>query len=84
MLFERKDLPEIHFMRHRHDNQSNFVDYEKKILDSNLSPYIYNNNLMSEWLKKMQPLVALLFDKMNVMKNFKNYIVDKYEYRHNS
>lgn len=84
MLFERKNLPEIHFMKHRHDNHSNFVDYEKKILDANLSPYIFNNDLMNNWLKRMQPLVALLFDKMNVMKNLKNYMVDKYEYRQNS
>lgn len=82
MLFDRKDIPEIHFIKHRYDDQNNHVDYESKILDSTLSPYIYNNDVMNNWLKKMQPLVSLLFDKMNVMKNFKNYIVDKYEYRH--
>ena len=84
MLYERKDLPELYFIKHRHDDNDNFVNYEEKILDSSLSPYIYNNDLMNAWLKKMQPLVSLLFDKMNVMKNFKNYMVDKYEYRHNS
>lgn len=82
MLFERKDIPEIFYIKHRHDDQDNHVEYEKKILDSNLSPYIYNNDMMNTWLKKMQPLVSLLFDKMNIMKNFKNYMVDKYEYRH--
>lgn len=82
MLFQRKDLPELFYIKHRHDNSDNHVEYESKILDKMLSPYIYNNNLMSSWLKKMQPLVSLIFDQMNVMKNFKNYIVDKYEYRH--
>ena len=84
MLYERKDLPELYFIKHRHDNQSDFVDYEKKILTSSLSPYMYNNNMMNSWLTKMQPLVALLFDRMNIMKNFKNFMVDKYEYRHSS
>lgn len=82
MLYERKDLPELHFMKHRLDDESNWVNYEEKILDSTLSPYMYNNNVMSNWLKKMQPLVSLLFDQMNVMKNFKNYNVDKYYHKH--
>lgn len=84
MLFEKKELPETFFIKHRHDNQNNHVDYESKILDSTLSPYIYNNDMMNTWLKKMQPLLSILFDKMNIVKNFKNYIVDKYEYKHNS
>lgn len=83
MLFERKELPEIHFMKHRHDDNTEFVNYENKILDNSLSPYMYKNDLMHDWLKKLQPLVALLFDQMNVMKNMKNYIVDKYYYQHN-
>ena len=83
MLFERRELPEIHFMKHRHDNNEDYVDYEKQILDSSLSPYMYKNDLMNGWLKKMQPLVSLIFDQMNVVKNFKNYMVDKYYYKHN-
>jgi hypothetical protein len=82
MLYRRKNLPEIFNIKHFHDDQNLHVEYEDQILDSSLSPYIYNNNLMSKWLKKMQPLVSLLIDQMNVVKNFKNYIVDKYEYRH--
>ena len=83
MLLNRRELPEIYFMKHRHDNNEEFVDYEKQILDSSLSPYMYKNDLMNSWLKKMQPLVSLLFDRMNVIKNFKNYMVDKYYYQHN-
>lgn len=84
MLFERKQLPELYYIRTRHDDEDNYVDYEKQILDSSLSPYIYKNDLMNSWLKKMQPLVSILIDQMNVMKNFKNYTVDKYYHRHNS
>jgi len=83
MLINRKELPEIYFMKHRHDDNTEFVDYEKKILDSSLSPYMYKNDLMNSWLKKMQPLVSILFDQSNIMKNFKNFIVDKYYYQHN-
>jgi hypothetical protein len=83
MLYQRKDIPELHYMMHRHDDNDQYVDYEKKILNSSLSPYIYENDLMSAWLNKMQPLVSLMVDQMNVMKNFKNYMVDKYHYKHN-
>ena len=81
MLYERKDLPEIHHMRHLHDDMSDFVSYEQMILDKTLSPHMYENDVMNNWLKKMQPLVAILFDQMNIMKNFKNYMVDKFYYQ---
>lgn len=82
MLFDRQQLPQLRFLKHRHDSFDGFLDYEKQILDSSLSPYTYLNDDMNGWLKRMQPLVAILFDQMNVMKNFKNYIVDKYYYKH--
>ena len=48
-----------------------------------LSPYNYENDMMNSFLKKLQPLTAKLFDQMNIMKNWRNYIVDKYHYKHN-
>lgn len=82
MLYEEKDLPELHFMMHRHDNNKNFVDYEKNIFDRRLSPNIYNSKMMAGFLDLMQPLAAKLFDQMNIMKNWNNYMVDKYYYKH--
>lgn len=83
MLYNRRYLPEIHFMKHRHDDNDQFVDYEKQLLDKSLSPYMYENDMMNGYLKKLQTLSSLLFDQMNVVKNFKNYIVDKYYHKHN-
>jgi len=82
MLYEEKDIPEIHFMKHRHDDNKDYVDYEKNILSNKLSPYIYKNDLMNSFLTMLQPLVAKLFDQMNIIKNFQNYMVDKYYYKH--
>lgn len=82
MLYERKQLPELNYMKHRHDDDSNYVDYEKNILDKSLSPYLYQNDMMNGFLKRLQPLVSIIFDHMNVIKNFKNYMVDKYHYKH--
>jgi hypothetical protein len=81
MLYERKQLPELHYMKHLYDDDVNFIKYDEKILDKTLSPYMFQNDLMNNWLKKMQPLVSILFDQMNIMKNWKNYMVDKYHYR---
>ena len=83
MLFKDKELPEVFYMKHRHDDDTDFVDYENFILDKSLSPYIYENDMISGFLKRLQPLVASLFDQMNISKNFRNIMVDKYYYKHN-
>ena len=45
MLYNRKDVPELNYLKHRHDDFDQFVDYEKTILNSSLSPYMYENDL---------------------------------------
>jgi hypothetical protein len=42
---------------------------------------MFENDVMNTWLKKMQPLVSIMFDQMNIIKNFKNYMVDKYHWK---
>lgn len=81
MLQNRKELPEIWSLKHRHDSEDRFVDYENTILDNSLSPYLYENDVMNGYLKRLQVLTALMFDKINVAKNFKNHLVDKYHYK---
>jgi len=82
MLYEERQLPELYYMKHRHDDDTDYVDYEKKILNNTLSPYLFNNDIMNSFLNRVQKLVSLLFDQLNVVKNFKNFMVDKYEFRH--
>ncbi len=81
MLYDRKQLTELNYIKHIHDDDDSYFDYEKNILDKSLSPYMYENDVMNGFLKKSQSLLSLLFDNMNVMKNFKNYLVDKYHYK---
>lgn len=81
MLYKKRQLPELYYMKHRHDNDNDFVDYETKLLDKTLSPYMYQNDTMNGFLKRFQPLLGLLFDQMSVVKNLKNYIVDKDWYK---
>ena len=82
MLYDEKDLSELHFMKHRHDDNKDWNDYEKNILDRMLSPNIYNSTMMVNFLTRLQPLAAKLFDHFNILKNWNNYMVDKYYHKH--
>jgi len=82
MLLEDKDIPEIFYMKHRNDSDTDFVDYQKSLLTNSLSKYLFNNDIMNNFLIMLQSMVTLFFDQFNVIKNFKNFLVDKYEYKH--
>jgi hypothetical protein len=81
MLYDNKQIPELNYMKHLHDDDDSYLYYENVVLDKSLSPYMYENDTMNGFLKRLQPLVANLFDNMNIVKNFKNYMVDKYHYK---
>lgn len=81
MLQRDRELPDVYFLKHRHDTEYK-MDFERSLLDRTLSPYLFNNDTMNGFLKRLQVLLHLFFDKMNVVRNFKNPTVDKYEYRH--
>jgi hypothetical protein len=83
MLYNEKDIPELNLFYHRNDDvNKNYFDYEKVILDKSISPYLYGNGMMSTFLTKLNALVSLFFDQFNVVKNLKNFTVDKYHYKH--
>jgi hypothetical protein len=85
MLYDEQFIPELNIFYHRHDDiNKNYVDYENVILNKSLSSYIYNNNLMSGFLNFLNKLVSLYFDSFNIVKNFPNYMVDKYFYKHSN
>lgn len=81
MLYEKKELPELHYMKHRLDSDKDWVDYEKNIFNKSLSPYLYENDIMNGYLNRLQSLMSIQFDQINFVKNFKNYLVDKYYYK---
>ena len=61
---------------------TDYIDYQSKIFTNSLSSYIFNNNIMNSFLLRLQKPMSILFDQFNVTKNFKNYIVHKYYYKH--
>ena len=53
MLYERKQIAELLYMKHRHDTDDTFIKYDEVILDNSTSPYLYNNDIMNGFLKKL-------------------------------
>jgi hypothetical protein len=82
MYYKEQYLDELYNIRHRHDDDTNFVEYEETILTKTLSAKLYENDRMFNYLDQLKRLVAILFDNHNIIKNFKNYNVDKYYYKH--
>jgi hypothetical protein len=81
MLYDDKQIPELNYMKHRNDTDTDYVNYQKSILTKTLSSYLFNNNMMNQFLLMTQALLSLMFDQFNIIKNFKNYNVDKYYYK---
>ena len=81
MLNDRKQLPELRYMRQFHDDISPNFNYEQDIFNKSMSPYLFQSTSMFNFLDKLRPIFALSFDQMNIIKNFKNYMVDRYHYK---
>jgi hypothetical protein len=82
MYYKDQYLEELYKIYHRHDDDKKYVEYEDVILSKALSAKIYENDRMFNYLDRLKKLVAMLFDNHNIIKNFKNYNVDKYYYKH--
>jgi hypothetical protein len=82
MYYKDQHLEELYKLYHRHDDDKKYVEYEEVILSRSLSAKLYENDKMYNYLERLKKLVAMLFDNHNIIKNFKNYNVDKYYYKH--
>lgn len=82
MLYKDSKIDVIYNLKHHHDDDRDFVDYEKNILISKVSPNLIGNNKMYSFILYLQKIVYLFYDNVNLIKNWKNYTVDKYYYKH--
>lgn len=78
-LRKERHIPELYDLKHRNDNLKHKpFDVENNIFKKSSSGHIYENDIMNNFLKIFQKLSYMLVDQMFIMKNFKNYMVDKY------
>jgi hypothetical protein len=82
MLYKDSKLDEFYTIKHRNDDDFDFVDYEGQIFYKTLSNHIFKNDMMFNFLTILQKLTSTFFDRMNIAKNFRNIMVDKYYYKH--
>jgi hypothetical protein len=81
-LKEEKEIKELYQLKHHNDNYPKGFNYFNNILKKSLSPFIFQNDRMNGFLLKLEPMVAHFFDNMNVVRNWKNWYVDKYKNDH--
>ena len=81
-LYEEVRVPELLQIRDRHDDIHQNFNWGENILKKSTTAYIYNNELMNSFLLMLQKPVSILIDHNNIIRNFKNYMVDKYFYKH--
>lgn len=81
-LYKDQFIEEVYWLNHRHDDDKDYLDYEDKILTQSLSKHNGSNEFLSGYITRMQKGMYLMYDQINVFKNFYNYTVDKYYYKH--
>jgi hypothetical protein len=82
MLNKERQIEELWDLKHRNDTDKDWVDYEDIILDRTLSPYVFQNDEMKSYLDNIKGIPSRWFDQVNMIKNYKNYIVEKDYYKH--
>lgn len=82
MLIKKKEIEELYDLKHHNDSYPKGFNYFDNILKKTLSPYLFQNDNVNGFLLRLEPMIALLFDKVNVMRNWKNWYVDKYKNDH--
>lgn len=82
MLYDDKRIKELNTIKHFHDSDEDYINYEDKILNKTISPRIFLNNTMDGFLNRMNKMISLFFDNSNIIKNWRNYTVDKDYYKH--
>lgn len=82
MLYDDKRIKELNTIKHFHDSDVDYINYEDRILNKTISPRIFLNKTMDGFLNRMNKMVSLFFDNANIIKNWRNYTVDKDYYKH--
>lgn len=81
-LRDQKEITELYILKHQYDRYPRGYNYFNNILKKSLSPFMYQNNNMNGFLLRFEPMIAQFFDRFNIIRNWKNWYVDKYKNDH--
>ena len=73
MVQHYREINELYVIKHFNEE----VRKEEEILPNNLSPVLYRNNTVTEFLGICEKMVKLMFSSVLVARNFFTYSVDK-------
>lgn len=83
MLYNEKEIKELYDLKHRNDNLPyEGFDYENQLMNKSLSNYMFLNENMREYITYINKFLVLMYDRVHTVRNFKNYLVDKYYNKH--
>ena len=83
MLYKKKQNSELYQLKHMHDNELHHgFDYENNSIMKSVTPVLLRNKTLNQFLNRIQELIAIWFDEVNILRNFFNYRVDKNYDRH--
>jgi hypothetical protein len=84
MLEQKSHINELFKIKHKHDNLKNIAyNYENDLLNKTLSPVLFKNNNLNDYLKQLQTLIVLRIDSVSLVRNKFNHIVCKYYNKYN-
>lgn len=81
-LIEDKEIKELYDLKHRNDNYPKGYNYFNTVLKNSITPFLYNNSNVASFLNYLEPIIAHMFDSVNIVRNWKNWYVDKYKNDH--
>jgi hypothetical protein len=85
MIERESQIKEIYDLKHRKDNEIHtHFDYENELMNKMMPEYARRNDMMNEFVLKIQKLFVWGIETQLTIRNFYNYTVDKYYNRHNN
>jgi len=83
MIERESQIKELYDLKHRKDVEINtHFDWENKLLEKMLPDYIFKNQIMNDFLTRLQKIMVWTYESNVVVRNMYNYTVSKWYSRH--
>ena len=78
MIRKQKEIAELYDMKHFNDSYIKGYEYEDNLLENSVSKHLYDNEINSGFLYHLNRQVVLMTEQILILRNLKNFFVDKY------
>ena len=78
-LDQASQIPELYYLKNRWNNNPNrHYPWEENMLKRTITPHLYNNPNMKDYLFRLERMVSLFVETNNVIRNYFNISTSKY------